>query len=87
MHYQRNTGGGTHLKLISCVFNFDTANVDLLFDDGSSLVIDCIAIENQYGTTMQRRSELDWLIYNEPLSYAQMLLDGTMETYLANVAK
>ncbi|MBQ8617782.1 MAG: hypothetical protein IJ418_09795 [Clostridia bacterium] len=76
-----------HLKLISCVFNFDTADVDLLFDDGSSLVIDCDAIENLYGTTMRRRSELDWLIYNEPLSYARMLLDGSMETYLANVAK
>ena len=50
------------MKLISCVFNFDTANVDLLFDDGSSLVIDCAAIENQYGTTMRRRSELDWLM-------------------------
>lgn len=75
------------MKLISCVFNFDTANVDLLFDDGSSLVIDCTAIENQYGTTMRRRSELDWLIYNEPLSYAQMLLDGRMEEYLHNVAK
>ena len=35
----------------------------------------------------RRRCELDWLIYNEPLSYAQMLLDGSMETYLANVAK
>ena len=76
-----------HLKLISCVFNFDTADVDLLFDDGSSLVIDCNAVENQYGTTMRRRCELDWLIYNEPLSYAQMLLDGSMETYFANVAK
>ena len=75
------------MKLISCVFNFDTASVDLLFDDGSSLVIDCTVIENQYGTTMRRRSELDWLIYNEPLYYAQMLLDGSMETYLANVAK
>lgn len=75
------------MKLISCVFNFDTADVDLLFDDGSSLVIDCDAIENLYGTTMRRRSELDWLIYNEPLSYARMLLDGSMETYLANVAK
>ena len=76
-----------HLKLISCVFNFDTADVDLLFDDGSSLVIDCDAIENLYGTTMRRRSELDWLIYNDPLSYARMLLDGSMETYFANVAK
>ena len=75
------------MKLISCVFNFDTANVDLLFDDGSSLVIDCNAIENLYGTTMRRRSELDWLIYNEPLSYAQILLEGVMEEYLRNVAR
>ena len=75
------------MKLISCKYNFDTALVELLFDDGSSLMIDCIAIENQYGTTMQQRSELDWLIYNEPLSYARMLLDGSMETYFANVAK
>ena len=75
------------MKLISCVFNFDTANVDLLFDDGSSLVIDCTAIENQNGTTMRQRSELDWLIYNEPLSYAQMLLDGSMETYLKSITK
>lgn len=75
------------MKLQSCSFNMDTANVEILFDDGSSLVIDCTAIENQFGTTMRRRSEMDWLIYNEPLSYAQMLLDGSMETYLANGAK
>ena len=75
------------MKLLSCSFNLDTACVEILFDDGSSLMIDCTVIENQYGTTLRRRSELDWLIYNEPLSYAQMLLDGSMETYLANVAK
>ena len=75
------------MKLLSCAFNFDTGRVELLFDDESTLLIDCTAIENQYGTTLRRRSELDWLLYNEPLSYAQMLLDGTMETYLANVAK
>ena len=75
------------MKLISCVFNCDTASVDLLLDDGSSLVIDCDAIENLYGTTMRRRSELDWLIYNEPLSYAQMLLEGVMVEYLNNVAR
>ena len=75
------------MKLISCVFNFDTASVDLLSDDGSFLVIDCNAIENLYGTTMRRRSELDWLIYNEPLSYAKMLLEGAMEEYLSNVAR
>ena len=73
--------------LISCFFNMDTAEVELLFADGSSLQIDCNAIENQYGTTLKRRRELDWLIYNEPLSYAQMLLDGTMEEYLTSVTQ
>lgn len=75
------------MKLLSCSFNMDTTNVEVLFDDGSSLMIDCNAIENQFGTTMRRRTELDWLIYNEPLSYAQMLLDGSMEQYLTNVTK
>ncbi len=75
------------MKLLSCTFNFDTGRVELLFDDESALLIDCTAIENQYGTTLRRRSELDWLIYNEPLSYAQMLLDGSMEQYLSNVTK
>lgn len=49
-------------------------------------MIDCNAIENQFGTTMQRRSEQDWLDYNAPLSYAQMLLDGLMENYLGYIA-
>ena len=75
------------MKLLSCALNFDTGRVELLFDDESTLLIDCTAIENQYGTTLRRRSELDWLLYNEPLSYAQMLLDGSMEQYLSNVTK
>ena len=75
------------MKLLSCSFNLDTACVEILFDYGSSLMIDCTVIENQYGTTLRRRSELDWLIYNEPLSYAQMLLDGSLESYLTNVTR
>lgn len=38
------------MKLLSCSFNMDTANVEMLFDDGSPLMIDCNAIENQFGT-------------------------------------
>ena len=75
------------MKLLSCSFNLDTACVEILFDDGSSLMIDCTVIENQYGTTLRRRSELDWLIYNEPLSYAQMLLDGALASYLTHLTR
>lgn len=31
---------------------------------------------------MYQRSELDWLIYNKPLEYAQLVLDGNLERYV-----
>ena len=50
-------------KLISCEFNMDTACVELKFSDGSMIVIDTIAVENELADNMYQRSELDWLIY------------------------
>ena len=69
-------------KLISCEFNMDTACVDLKFTDGSMIAIDTIAVENEVVDNMYQRSELDWLIYNKPLEYAQLVLDGDLEGYL-----
>ena len=69
-------------KLISCEFNMDTACVELKFSDGSMIVIDTIAVENEVVDNMYQRSELDWLIYNKPLEYAQLVLDGDLEGYL-----
>ena len=69
-------------KLISCEFNMDTACVELIFTDGSMIAIDTIAVENEVVDNMYQRSELDWLIYNKPLEYAQLVLDGDLEGYL-----
>ena len=69
-------------KLISCEFNMDTACVELKFTDGSMIAIDTIAVENEVADNMYQRSELDWLIYNKPLEYAQLVLDGDLEGYL-----
>ena len=69
-------------KLISCEFNMDTACVDLKFDDGSMIAIDTIAVENEVADNMYQRSELDWLIYNKPLEYAQLVLGGELEQYV-----
>ena len=69
-------------KLISCEFNMDTACVELKFADGSMIAIDTIAVENEVVDNMYQRSELDWLIYNKPLEYAQLVLDGDLEGYL-----
>lgn len=70
------------MKLLSCVFNIDTACVELKFDDGSMIAIDTIAVENEFADNMYQRSELDWLIYNKPLEYAQLVLDGNLERYV-----
>ncbi len=48
----------------------------------TTLAIDCIAVEDEYGSTPAQRAELDWLLYNKPLEYAQMVLRGEMEHYL-----
>ena len=36
--------------------------------------------------TMAQRSELDYLIYNDPLGYADLILNGDPEKYLKNMA-
>ena len=37
------------MKLITCEFNMDSGCVELRFDDGTELDIDCTAVENKYG--------------------------------------
>jgi len=70
-------------KLLSCRFNIDTNRVEVRFADGSAVAIDCIVIEDEYGNTPAQRAELDWLLYNRPLEYAQLVLGGEMEHYLS----
>ena len=36
---------------------------------------------------MYQRSELDYLIYNDPLAYADLILNGDPETYLKTVTE
>ncbi len=69
-------------RLISCEFNMDTACVELKYSDGSMIAIDTIAVENEVADNMYQRSELDWMIYNKPLEYAQLVLGGDLQAYL-----
>lgn len=69
-------------KLISCEYNMDTACVELKYSDGSLISIDTIAVENEFADNMYQRSELDWLIYNKPLEYVQLVLEGDPKTYV-----
>ena len=60
----------------ACHFNMDTGCVELLLRDGRKISIDCTGVEDALDVTMAQRSELDYLIYNDPLSYADLILNG-----------
>ena len=74
-------------KLSSCEFNMDTACVELVFSDNSMISIDCTAVENEVADNMYQRSELDYLIYNDPVAYADLILKGDPEKYLRAVTR
>ncbi len=73
--------------LISCAYNMDNCCVELKFADGSMIAIDTIAVENEVADNMYQRSELGYLIYNDPIGYADLILNGDPETYLKTVTE
>ena len=74
-------------KLISCKFNKDTACVELRYADGSVIVIDCTAVENEVANNLYQWSELDYLIYNDPLAYAELILNGNPQVYFKAITE
>ena len=65
----------------ACHFNMDTGCVELL-RDGRMISIDCTGVEDALDVTMAQRAELDYLIYNDPLAYAELVLNGDPKEYL-----
>ena len=74
-------------RLLSCEFNFDTGCVELKFSGGTIIAIDTIAVKNEVADNMYQRSELDYLIYNDPIAYADLILNGNPEAYLKEVTE
>lgn len=73
------------MKILSCEYNIDTACVELRMEDETMISINCTAVENEIADNMYQRSELDYLIYNDPVAYAELILNSDPETYLKTV--
>ena len=74
-------------KILSCEFNPDTACVEMYMEDWTMLSIDCVAVENEVANSMYQRSESDWLIYNDPLEYVDLILNSELQKYLKAVTQ
>ncbi len=72
-------------NLLSCAFNMDSGCVELKFSDGGMIAINCTAVEDKAAKNMYQRSELGYLIYNDPLAYADLILNSNPEAYLKAV--
>ena len=72
-------------KSISCEYNMDNGCVELKYADGSIVSICCSAVEETFANNVYQRSELDYLIYNDPLAYAELILNGKPEDYLRGI--
>ena len=70
----------------ACSFNMDAGCVELTLQDGRKISIDCTGVEEALDVTMAQRTELDYLIYNDPLAYAELILNGNPKEYLKNAA-
>ena len=69
----------------ACHFNMDTGCVELLLRDGRMISIDCTRVEDALDVAIAQQTELDYLIYNDPLGYADLILNGEPEGYLKNL--
>jgi hypothetical protein len=80
-----NREGKTMENVKSCKFNMDTGCMELLLGDKTMISINCTAVENEIADNRFERSEMDWLIYNDPAAYADLILNGEPEKYLKAV--
>ena len=74
-------------KVISCAFNIDTACVEVRLVDDSMIAIDCTLVEAEVARNMFESSELEWLVYNAPVDYVNLLLHEDIREYLRNVTE
>lgn len=74
-------------KLICCKSSIGTASVELKYTDGSMILLYCPAIEDEIAENTYQRSELDYLIYNDPLAYADLILNGDPKAYIKAIAE
>ena len=73
-------------RLIFCEYHEDSETVKLRYTDGTLIDIDCLAVEDDVARNMYERSELTWLLYHDPVGYADLVLNGCIEYYLNRVA-
>ncbi len=66
-------------------YDLDENCVFVWMTDCKIVAINCTKVENAFADNLYERSELDYLIYNDPAAYAELILKGDAGQYLKTV--
>ena len=67
-------------------FDMDSGYVYARLSDGNIILINCTAYEQAYADNMYERSELDYLIYYNPVEYVKLVLEDNPVGILKSIA-
>ena len=70
------------LLVKSCAYNLDSKKLEMVDADGVLYSVDVNEVEYEYADNMYERSSLDYLLYNEPVKYMNLLLEGKLQNYI-----
>ena len=82
---QFNAERGMKMDIYCAFYDMDTNKVFAWQSDRNIVAIDCTAVENVEAENLYQRSELDYLIWNDPTAYADLILNGDPQKYLRAV--
>lgn len=74
-------------QIIRCEYNMDNCCVEVEYRDGRMILINTLSIEDEIDGNMIQRAALDYLIYNKPLEYADLVLNGGLEEYVKGASR
>lgn len=62
------------MKPIYCKFNMDNACVESIYLDGTMISIFTPGVADEIADSIQQKTELEWLVWNEPEEYVDLVL-------------
>lgn len=75
------------IGIIHAEYDMDSGYVYAKFITGDIVLIDCDEAEKAYADNMYERSELNYLIYNDPAAYVELILDNEVKKHLKTVTR
>lgn len=75
------------MMLYIAFYDMDTNCVNAWLTDRSIVTIDCQKVEGTFANNMYERSELDYLLFNDPAAYADLVLNEDPGRYLKAVTQ